>query len=39
MSLTEVERGRIAELIRSRLIPDADGSIRMTSSAWAVRGS
>jgi len=39
MSLTDVERGRIAELIRSRLTPDADGSIRMTSSAWAVRGS
>ena len=39
MSLPDTERGRLGELIRSRLSREPDGSIRMTSSAWAVRGS
>jgi SAM-dependent methyltransferase len=39
MSLPDTERDRLADLIRSRLSPEPDGSIRMTSSAWAVRGS
>ena len=38
-SLQGTERARLADQIRSRLSPEPDGSIRMTSSAWAVRGS
>ena len=39
MSLPESDRVRLADLIRSHLQPGPDGSIRMTSRAWAVRGS
>lgn len=38
MSLDEAARTRLRELIRSRLRPEADGSLRLTARAWAVRG-
>ncbi|MGH2627157.1 MAG: class I SAM-dependent methyltransferase [Anaerolineales bacterium] len=38
MSLDGAARARLRESIRSRLSPDADGSIRLTARAWAVRG-
>lgn len=39
MSLSEEKRDALAERIRSKLNPEADGSIRMVSRAWAVRGT
>jgi SAM-dependent methyltransferase len=33
-----VTRDRIRELLQSRLVPDADGTIAMTATAWAVQG-
>ena len=39
MSLSEERRGELAKLIRSRLPAEADGSIRITSRAWAVKGT
>lgn len=38
MSLDEVGRERLRDLIRSRLAVAADGSIRMVSRAWEVKG-
>jgi len=38
MSLGEAARTRLRESIHSRLKPEADGSIRLTARAWAVRG-
>jgi hypothetical protein len=38
MSLGEADRVRLRELIRSRLSFGDDGSVRLTSRAWAVRG-
>lgn len=38
MSLDEAHRGRLRDLIHSRLPVEADGSIRMVSRAWAVKG-
>jgi SAM-dependent methyltransferase len=39
MSLGETDRARLRDLIRSRLPFGEDGSVRLTSRAWAVRGS
>ena len=39
MSLDEASRLRLRELIRSRLAIEPDGTIRMVSRAWAVRGT
>jgi hypothetical protein len=39
MSLDDAARERLSALIRSRLAPETDGSIRMASRAWAVRGT
>jgi SAM-dependent methyltransferase len=38
MSLTEEKRAALAARIRSRLVPEADGTIHMVSRAWGVRG-
>lgn len=38
MSLDEAARTRLRELIRSRLRPEADGSLHLMARAWAVRG-
>jgi hypothetical protein len=38
MSLDETARGRLRDLIRSRLPFEADGSIRLTARAWAAKG-
>lgn len=38
MSLMEERRTELRELIRSRLHSNADGSIEMTSRAWAAKG-
>ena len=38
ISLSEAERARLRELIRRRLPIEPDGSIRLVSRAWAVRG-
>ncbi|MGH2805711.1 MAG: class I SAM-dependent methyltransferase [Actinomycetota bacterium] len=38
MSLAEDERERLRVLLRDRLPTEADGSIRLTAKAWAVRG-
>jgi SAM-dependent methyltransferase len=37
-SLDEAARGRLRELIRSRLPLAADGSIRLIARAWAIKG-
>jgi SAM-dependent methyltransferase len=39
MSLPEDKRTELASSIRSRLATEADGTIRMTSRAWAVKGT
>jgi SAM-dependent methyltransferase len=39
MSLGEEDRAALRELIRSRLPVEPDGSIHLTSRAWAVRGT
>lgn len=39
MSLPDEKRTELRELIRSRLEANPDGSIEMTSRAWAVKGS
>ena len=39
MSLAQDERDALAGRIRSKLTPEADGSIRMMSRAWAVKGT
>jgi SAM-dependent methyltransferase len=39
MSLDSARRGRLRDLIRSRLKPDPDGHIRMVSRSWAVKGT
>jgi SAM-dependent methyltransferase len=38
MSLDEGARGRLRDLIRSRLPFEADGSIRLAARAWAAKG-
>jgi len=38
MSLSEVDRAKLRERIRSRLPIDKDGSIKMVARAWSVRG-
>ncbi|MGH2605804.1 MAG: SAM-dependent methyltransferase, partial [Anaerolineales bacterium] len=38
MALDGSARTRLRELIRSRLRPEADGSLLLTARAWAVRG-
>ncbi|HLN77846.1 MAG TPA: methyltransferase domain-containing protein [Nocardioidaceae bacterium] len=38
MSLTDERRHALRDLLRARLQPDADGAIRLTARAWAVRG-
>jgi SAM-dependent methyltransferase len=38
-SLDEVARQALRDLIRARLPVDADGRIRLTAKAWAVRGT
>lgn len=38
MSLTDSNRQRLRDLIRARLPIDNDGTIHLTSTAWAVRG-
>ncbi len=38
MSLTEDHRRALHDLLHSRLATAADGSIRLTARAWAVRG-
>lgn len=38
-SLDEDDRQALSELIRARLPVDADGRIRLTARAWAVRGT
>jgi SAM-dependent methyltransferase len=37
-SLAEADRGRLADTLRRRLPTAADGTIRLTARAWAVRG-
>src|SRR5438270_10444373 len=39
VSLPQEKRDALAERIRTKLTPEADGSIRMTSRAWAVKGT
>lgn len=39
VSLDEDDRQALRELIRARLPVDADGRIRLTAKAWAVRGT
>jgi len=39
VSLPEEKRDALRDLIRTKLTPEADGSIRMTSRAWAVKGT
>jgi SAM-dependent methyltransferase len=39
MSLSEENRSALRDLLRDRLPADADGSIRLTARAWAVRGT
>lgn len=39
MSLDEAARARLRERIRERLPISADGALRLTARAWAVRGS
>jgi SAM-dependent methyltransferase len=38
-SVDEETRERIRELLQSRLVPAADGSIKLTARAWAVQGT
>lgn len=38
-SLDSPTRDRIAELLRSRLAPSADGAIALTARAWAIQGT
>jgi SAM-dependent methyltransferase len=38
-SLAEDKRDALRERVRTKLTPEADGSIRMASRAWAVRGT
>lgn len=38
-SLAEHERAELRDLIKSRLPIDADGAIRLTARAWAIKGS
>lgn len=37
-SLNEEKRGRIRDVLKTRLVPDASESIAMTARAWAVQG-
>jgi SAM-dependent methyltransferase len=37
-SLPEAQRAALRDLVRSRLPAEADGTIRLTARAWAVRG-
>jgi SAM-dependent methyltransferase len=37
-SLNEEKRDRIRDVLNTRLVPDASGSIAMTARAWAVQG-
>ncbi|HET9411224.1 MAG TPA: class I SAM-dependent methyltransferase [Candidatus Dormibacteraeota bacterium] len=39
VSLSPEKRQALADRIRSKLSPEADGSIRMVSRAWAVKGT
>ncbi len=39
VSLAEIKKQELAELIRSRLAAEPDGTIKMTSRAWAVKGT
>jgi hypothetical protein len=39
MSLSEENRSALRDLLRDRLPAGADGSIRLTARAWAVRGT
>lgn len=39
MALDETARGRLRDRIRARVPSQADGSIRLTARAWAVRGT
>lgn len=39
MSLDETTRGELRELLKVRLPTKADGTIRLTARAWAVRGN
>jgi SAM-dependent methyltransferase len=39
MSLNEVERARLRDRIRERILPAADGSISLTARAWAIRAT
>lgn len=37
-ALSEARRQTLRERLRKRLVPDADGSFRLTARAWAVKG-
>ena len=39
MSLSNEKRDALAERIRAKLTPEADGSIRLVSRAWAAKGT
>lgn len=39
VSLPDAARNELAERLRSRLSPEPDGTIHMTSRAWAVKGT
>jgi len=39
MSLPEAKRSALRERLRARLVPEADGRIRLVARAWAVRGT
>src|SRR5581483_11557999 len=39
VSLAEIKRQELAAQVRSHLTPEPDGSIRMTSRAWGVKGT
>ncbi len=39
VSLENEKRTRIREVLRTRLVPSADGSIALSASAWAVHGT
>jgi hypothetical protein len=39
MSLSAEKREALAARIRERLAPEGDGTIRMVSRSWAVRGT
>lgn len=39
MALDETARARLRDRIRARVPSQADGSIRLTARAWAVRGA